>query len=141
MELAIDEAKGTSAGELKTPYAALVVKDGSVLGREHNTVRESEDPTAHAEMNAIRSAARKLGSCNLEGCTLYTTVEPCSMCFSAAWWAGISRIVYGASLSDLQGGDQIEIGCGFLNDKTGSKIAVKGGVLRDKCIELLKNVD
>ena len=95
MEEALAEARqALSEGEV--PVGAVIVKDGCVVGRGHNR-RESEgDPTAHAEMMAIREAARVLGGWRLTGCTLYVTMEPCPMCAGAMVQARLDRLVYGA---------------------------------------------
>lgn len=82
------------------PFAALVVRDGGVLGRGWNRVTSSNDPTAHAEVEAIRDATRRLGDFSLAGCTLYVNCEPCPMCLAAAYWAGISAIYYAADRAD-----------------------------------------
>ena len=76
------------------PFGAVVVKDGRILGRSRNLVLERHDPTAHAEVLAIRGACRALGTHDLSGCTLYTSSEPCPMCLGAVLWARIERVVY-----------------------------------------------
>ena len=82
------------------PFAALVVRDGKIVGEGVNTVTTSLDPTAHGEVNAIRAAAGALGTFELTGCELYTSCEPCPMCLAAAYWARIDAIFYGASAAD-----------------------------------------
>ncbi len=82
------------------PFAAIIVKDGKEIARTGNTVTLSNDPTAHAEVNAIREACRKLGTFNLSGCEIYSSCEPCPMCLSAIYWAGISKIYMSASRFD-----------------------------------------
>ena len=82
------------------PFGALVVCRGEVVGRGWNRVVSECDPTAHAEILAIREAARRLGRFHLDGCTLYTSSEPCPMCFSAAYWAHIESVIYAASARD-----------------------------------------
>jgi len=79
------------------PFAALIVRDGQIVGEGANTVTASHDPTAHAEVNAIRAASQALGTFTLSGCELYTSCEPCPMCLAAAYWARIDAIYYGAS--------------------------------------------
>lgn len=79
------------------PFGACVVKDNSVIAVAHNTVLKDNDPTCHAEMNAIRKACKQLGSYVLEGCELYTTSEPCPMCLAAILWARIDTVFVGAS--------------------------------------------
>jgi tRNA(Arg) A34 adenosine deaminase TadA len=82
------------------PFGAVVVKDGEVVGESSNCVTSTNDPTAHAEVMAIRAACQRLGTVNLDGCTLYTSCEPCPMCFGAICWARLSRVVYGAQHTD-----------------------------------------
>jgi guanine deaminase len=84
------------------PFGALVVKDGHVIGRGCNEVTSSLDPTAHAEVNAIRAACRKLKDFSLEGCVLYTSCEPCPMCLGAAYWARVGRVVYANTRRDAE---------------------------------------
>ena len=82
------------------PFGALVVRDGVIVAEAVNTVTATKDPTAHAEVNAIRGAARAMGSFTLVGCQLYTSCQPCPMCLAAAHWARMSEIFYGASAED-----------------------------------------
>ncbi|CCH52316.1 CMP/dCMP deaminase zinc-binding protein [Fibrisoma limi BUZ 3] len=82
------------------PFGSVVVKDGQIVGRGSNQVTSTNDPTAHAEVVAIRDACRNLGTFQLEGCTLYASCEPCPMCLGAIYWARPDRIVYGAFHSD-----------------------------------------
>lgn len=85
------------------PFGALVVEDGRVLAEAANAVTRSGDPTAHAEVEAIRAAARARGGHSLEGCTLYSSCEPCPMCFGAIHWARIERVVFAADRADAAG--------------------------------------
>ena len=82
------------------PFGAVVVRDGQIIGRGANQVLETKDPTAHAEMVAIRAASRHLNHWELTDCTLYTSCEPCPMCLAAAYWARIGRIVFAADRHD-----------------------------------------
>ena len=82
------------------PFGAVIVRDGRIVGEGANTVTASNDPTAHAEVNAIRAAARGLGTFTLAGCELYASCEPCPMCLAAIYWARIDAIYYGASAAD-----------------------------------------
>lgn len=94
MEMAIEEAqKGTESGD-GGPFGAVIVKNGKVIAKGHNEVVGSNDPTAHAEITAVRKACKKLGTFSLQGCILYCTGEPCPMCFSAIHWARIERVYY-----------------------------------------------
>jgi tRNA(Arg) A34 adenosine deaminase TadA len=82
------------------PFAALVVRDGKIVGEGINTVTATHDPTAHGEVNAIRAAAKTLGTFTLAGCELYSSCQPCPMCLAASYWARVDRIFYGASSAD-----------------------------------------
>lgn len=82
------------------PFGAVIVKDGKIVAKAHNMVIKSNDPTAHAEITAIRKASKKLHSFDLSGCELYTTCMPCPMCLGAIKWSNISKIYYGATSAD-----------------------------------------
>lgn len=82
------------------PFGAVIVKDGEIVAEGSNSVTLLSDPTAHAEVTAIRGACRQLGTFHLEGCTIYTSCEPCPMCLGAIYWAGIQRIYYGNTRKD-----------------------------------------
>jgi tRNA(Arg) A34 adenosine deaminase TadA len=82
------------------PFGAVIVKDGEIIATGVNMVTKNNDPTAHAEVNAIRNACQKLGTFKLEGCVVYSSCEPCPMCLSALYWAGVSRIYYGNTKED-----------------------------------------
>lgn len=84
------------------PFGAVIVRDGEVVATGANRVVPDSDPTAHAEILAIRSACAKLGTFKLTGCTVYTSCEPCPMCLSALYWAGVSRIYYGNTKEDAK---------------------------------------
>jgi tRNA(Arg) A34 adenosine deaminase TadA len=101
MRLAIAKAKaGISKGQ--TPFGACIVKNNKVVTCNHNLVWQDTDITAHAEITAIRLACKKLKSIDLSGCTIYSTCEPCPLCFSACHWARISRIVFGCAIKDAK---------------------------------------
>lgn len=87
--------KGMTTGQ-GGPFGAVIVKDGQIIGQGCNRVTSTNDPTAHAEVVAIRDACQNLGAFQLEGCTLYASCEPCPMCLGAIYWARPARIVYGA---------------------------------------------
>lgn len=82
------------------PFGAVIVRNGEVLAATGNSVLRDNDPSAHAEVNAIRMACKKVGAPNLKGATLYTSCEPCPMCYSTAYWARVDRILYSAAWSD-----------------------------------------
>ncbi|MEO7424254.1 MAG: nucleoside deaminase [Fibrobacteria bacterium] len=92
-------AQGMRAGR-GGPFGAVVARDGKVVGKGSNRVVADADPTAHAEVVAIRDACKKLGVFQLDGCVLYTSCEPCPMCLAAAYWARVSRIVFANSRED-----------------------------------------
>lgn len=94
--LAIENVRSGRGG----PFAAVVAKDGMVIGRGVNLVTATNDPTAHAEMAAIRAACQALGSFHLADCELYTTCEPCPMCLGAIYWARLERYYYGNTRTD-----------------------------------------
>ncbi len=96
IELAIDNVESGLGG----PFAALVVEEDTVLSKGTNRVTTLYDPTAHAEVTAIRAACKERGDFELDGCTLYSTCEPCPMCLGAIYWARLDRVVYAATRSD-----------------------------------------
>ncbi len=96
IELSIENVRSGKGG----PFAALVVKDGEILATGANLVTSACDPTAHAEMVAIREACRKLSEFQLAGCEIYTTCEPCPMCLGAIYWARPARVYFGNTASD-----------------------------------------
>ncbi len=82
------------------PFACIVVKDGEIISEGWNSVTSDNDPTAHAEINTIRKACKKLGTFELKGCDIYTSCEPCPMCFSAIYWARIDNVFYSNTRKD-----------------------------------------
>ena len=96
MKMAIEESKANSVNNYNAggPFGAVIVKNGEIISQAHNTVIENQDPTAHAEVNAIRLAAKKLGTHDLSNCIVYTSAEPCPMCLSAIIWANIKEVFY-----------------------------------------------
>jgi len=99
------------------PFGALIVRDGTILGKGHNTVLKSSDPTAHAEVNAIRNACAKLRNHHLTGSVIYTNFEPCPMCLSAIYWADIRTVFYSA-------GKEIAEKIGFMDGKLYREMAL-----------------
>ena len=96
IDLALEKMNAYEGG----PFGALIVKDGMVIGRGWNRVTSTNDPTAHAEVSAIRDACKNLQNFSLEGCELFVNCEPCPMCLAAAYWAGIKTIYYAATRKD-----------------------------------------
>jgi tRNA(Arg) A34 adenosine deaminase TadA len=121
------------------PFGASIVhtKTGKLLLRALNAVRQEFDPSAHAEVRAIRKATKRLKQLSLAGFTLYTTCEPCPMCMSAALWAGLDRVVYGATIEDASHHcNQIQIPATEVAARSDLTCAVDGPVLRDQCYAL-----
>jgi guanine deaminase len=94
------ELRQQAVSEGDQSFGAVVVKDGRIVGEGPSRVVVGRDPTAHAEMEAIRDAAKRLATRDLSGCEIYSTSRPCKMCESAAYWAGISRMYFGSEISD-----------------------------------------
>jgi len=129
---------GVEAGQ--SPFGACIVRDGHVVAQTHNHVWLDTDPTAHAEVQCIRQACRALGTIDLTGCVIYSTTEPCPMCFGAIHWARITRIVYAASIADARSFGFNELG--ISNDKmkqlAGSPVEMIGGLMRDEALGLFR---
>ena len=120
----------------EVPVGAVIVKDGVVIGRGFNRPISTNDPTAHAEVVALREAATRIGNYRLSGCDLYVTLEPCTMCAGACMIARLRTIVYGAA-------DPTTGACGSVIDVFGETrlnhhAEVRGGLLTDECSEMLK---
>lgn len=124
----------------QTPFGACIVKDNKVLSTAHNKVWAKTDITAHAEIMAIEKACRRLNSIDLSNCVIYTTCEPCPMCFSACHWARISSVVYGVSIKDAKrvGFNELIISCLEMKKMGRSKITLIGGMLRKENLKLMK---
>lgn len=127
--------EGGSLGEV--PVGAVVVKDGEILGRGYNAPVSRQDPTAHAEIVALRDAAHQLGNYRLPGCVLYVTLEPCAMCAGAIIHARISRLVFGAR-------DPKTGACGsvvnlFAEPRLNFHVTVEEGLLAGECGALLSH--
>ena len=130
MHLALHEAQAAAAaGEV--PVGALLVQDGEVIGRGFNCPISTHDPSAHAEMVAIRDAAKAIGNYRLPGSTLYVTLEPCSMCAGLIVHARIARVVFGAS--EPKAGVVQSRGEFFAQGFLNHRVLVEGGVLADEC--------
>ena len=129
---------GVRAGQ--SPFGACVVRDGKVLSRAHNTVVRDSDPSAHAEVNALRAAAATLGTHDLSGCTVYATGEPCPMCLGCCYWAHVGRIVYGSSIADSEsiGFGELPYAPAALLQGAVRPLLVEGGLLRDECLAIFR---
>ena len=131
MKMALDEAKA-AASESEIPVGAIVVCKGMVIARAHNLTETLTDVTAHAEMQAITAAASYLGGKYLDQCTLYVTLEPCTMCAGAIGWSQLQRLVYGAS--DPKRGYTI-----FAPAALHPKTQVTSGILADDCAQIVQD--
>ena len=130
MERALAQARHAEAhGDV--PVGALVVREGEVIAETHNRREADQDPTAHAEILALRTAAEVLGSWRLEGCTLYVTLEPCTMCAGGLVLARLSELVYGAE--DPKGGAVGSLYDIIGDDRLNHRVDVKSGVLAEEC--------
>ena len=128
-------ANAADNGEV--PVGALVVRDGEIIGRGQNSMIARNDPTAHAEILALRDAARRIGNYRLVDCELYVTLEPCAMCAGAMMHARIARVIFGAS-------DPKTGACGsvvdlFAEQRLNHHAEVTGGILADTCAQQLKD--
>jgi len=122
-------------GQGEVPVGAVVVKDGNIIGRGYNAPISSGDPTAHAEIRALREASKSLGNYRLEGCFLYVTLEPCAMCAGAIMHARISRLVYAAADPKTGAcGSVIDL---FSEKKLNHHATVTGGVLASEAGRML----
>lgn len=149
MERAIEEAMRSATSGNYALGAAVVSAAGKVVALGHTTLHEVNDPTAHAEVNAIRTACAKVGSRYLPGCWLYTTLEPCPMCSAAAVWAKMAGIVYGANQDDavaaaaLRAGEsftwrQISLRAVEVLQHGEPRLALHENFMRDECLKLLQ---
>lgn len=134
MELALYEARLALAHD-DVPVGAVVVRDGRILASRHNERELTGDPTAHAEVLALRDAARSLGTWHLERTTLVVTLEPCLMCGGALVASRVSRLVYGAA--DLRAGACLSLYNVCDDPRLNPRVAVTAGVVADRCGELL----
>lgn len=98
IDIALESVKGLDGG----PFGAVIIKDGEVIAKTSNSVTKTNDPTAHAEINAIRKACQELKTFDLSGCEIYSSCEPCPMCLSAIYWARIDKLYYAADRYDAK---------------------------------------
>ncbi len=122
------------------PFGACIVCKTKVLAVTHNTVLKNKDATCHAEINAIRMASQKLGSYDLSECEIYSTTEPCPMCFSAIHWARIRTIYFGTRIKDVQkrGFNELAVSTSVLKRWGKSKVTLKPDFMKRECQKLLK---
>ena len=125
-----------AAALAEVPIGAVIVKDGSIVGRGHNLTETAKDPTAHAEILAIRDAARTLGGWRLCGCSMYVTCEPCAMCAGAIVWARLDKVYIGTM--DAKGG-----ACGSIfqilqEKRLNHRVEIETGLMREECAAIMK---
>lgn len=140
MHMALREASRGMKGGQGGPFGACIVKDGTIVAVAHNRVLASGNPTQHAEVVAIGRAAKVLGTHVLKGCTIYSTTEPCPMCFSAIHWAQIDRIVFGTGIADVKrlGFNELSISNATLK-RLGKSRVVLDRASRAECDTLLSD--
>ena len=137
MQAAIDVAwRGIKEGQ--TPFGATIVKNDEIVVSAHNVVWQTVDITAHAEINAIRLACKKLNTINLSDCIIYSTCEPCPMCFSACHWANISHIVFGTFIPDAKkiGFNELQVSNQVLKDLGASSVKIVEGFMQEEAHRL-----
>lgn len=132
MLIALNEAQ-MARGENEVPVGAVLVKDGEILARAHNTMEREHDATRHAELVAMQAGMARLMDWRLTGCTLYVTLEPCAMCMGAAVNAHLTRIVFGA-LDPARG---CSVSAASLDRGLGYDVLTVGGMLKEECSALL----
>lgn len=139
MRRALEAARaGIEAGQ--TPFGACIVRGAEIVACEHNVVWATTDVTAHAEIHALRVACRELGTVDLSGCEIYTTCEPCPMCFAGCHWARLDRIVYGARIADAReaGFNELALSNEEMKRRGGSPVELVGGIEREACVALFR---
>jgi len=137
MRLAIQAARqGVAKGEM--PFGACIVSNGQVIAVVHNSAKANMDTTAHAEVQAIREANRRLKALELTGCAIYSTCEPCPMCFTACVWAKLRRIVYACRIEDAEqaGIRQVPISSVRMNQLSQSGVEIVADILREESLKL-----
>lgn len=141
MELALEEArKGVKSGD-GGPFGAVIVCNGEVVASAHNMVLKNNDPTAHAEVQAIRTACKLLGSPLIPECEIYSTCEPCPMCLSAIMWARIPKVYYGCTKEDAGKIGFIDDYIYHVLDGSGDGNLERISLDRDGCWPLMKEWD
>ncbi|MFH1846808.1 MAG: nucleoside deaminase [Candidatus Omnitrophota bacterium] len=140
MGIAIKEAYLGIKKKHGGPFGAVIVKNGKVLAKAHNNVLSENDPTRHAELIAISCAAKKSGTYDLSDCEIYSTTEPCPMCFSAVHWARINTLIYGTGIKDVKklGFNELTISSRSMKKQGGTQLKIRSGIMRKECEELLE---
>ena len=139
MQMAIDKAReGIDNGQ--TPFGACIIRNDVVIACDHNIVWSSTDITAHGEIHAIRNACRNVKSIDLSGCTIYSTCEPCPMCFCAIHWARIDKLIYGARIEDAKrfGFNELTVSNHLLKELGLSDVTIIGDFMREENVKLFE---
>lgn len=140
MQRAIDETRAFIQQLEGGPFGACIVRGDQVLTVAHNSVLTNADATCHAEINAIRAVSAQLKTFDLSDCVIYSTTEPCPMCFSAIHWARIGHIVYGTNIDDVKalGFNELSISNHQMKQIGHSQVHVHADFMRDQCVALLQ---
>jgi len=139
LKIALEEARAGIDENDGGPFGAVVVRDGVVISRAHNEVLKRNDPTAHAEILAIRQASSVLGRFDLSTCEIYSTSQPCPMCFAAIFWARIRRLVYGTTREDVaEIGFDDSLIYDVIRGEAEAEEMEMVNVDRDRCIQVLE---
>ena len=139
MDIAIHDVEKNIKLNEGGPFGACIVCDDEIIAVAHNTVLKEQDPTCHAEINAIRKAAKQLNTYDLSNCVIYATTEPCPMCFSAIHWANIKQVIYGSKIPDVKslGFRELDIDNSTMKQLGHSDLELTGNFQREKCLALL----
>lgn len=136
MEQALAEAH-IAAENGEVPVGAVIVRDGEIISRAHNLTETLNDPTAHAEMLAIREAAGKTGWSRLTGCSMYVTLEPCAMCAGAMVWARLDKVYIGTM--DPKAGARGSVMNILQSEKLNHRVEIESGIMKEECAAVLKD--
>lgn len=139
LKAAAQKARHGVAHEWGGPFGAALVRNGKLIALTCNTVLKNNDATCHAEINAIRLASKKLKRLFLDSCVMYSTTEPCPMCFAAIHWARIKKVVYSTTIADVRrlGFNELSVSNNWMKKKGGSHVQVQR-ISDQDCKELLK---
>ena len=140
MELAVQKARqGVRIGQ--TPFGCAVGNADGVIAVEHNTVLLTTDITAHAEVNALRAACKRLQRVHLDGCIVATTCEPCPMCMAALHWSRVATVYYGSTIADAakSGFNELSLPASELLKQGGSSVRLVGGMMPKECRQLFSD--
>jgi guanine deaminase len=140
MRAAIEAARESISRGAGGPFGACIVRDGKILSVSSNHVLVDHDPTAHAEVMAIRKACSQLETHLLEGAEIYTTTEPCPMCFASLHWARVAKIYYGTNIGDVAklGFNEMSLSNFQMRELGGSPVEIVPDFMREECLELLE---